>query len=183
MLAICLAALEDDRERAAFLALYARCERLLLRIALGFFPGDIGRAADAVQETFLAAAKNFEKIFSENAQKQDAYLVIILKNKCRNILRREKKYAPAEEWEPGAGGDSTHAQVEAGDTVRRVHALLGRLPEEYRRVLYLRLVEGLGNGETARRLGLSQSAASRRFQKGRELLAQMLREEGIGLDR
>ena len=183
MLAICLAVLESDGERAAFLALYARCEKLLLRIALGYFPGDTGRAAEAVQETFLAAAQNFSKIFSENAQKQDAYLVIILKNKCRNILRKEKKYALEEEWLPAPGGDLTHGEAEQRDTVRRVHALLGRLPEEYRQVLSLRLVEGLGNGETARRLGLSQSAASRRFEKGRQLLAQMLREEGIGLDR
>ena len=80
-------------------------------------------------------------------------------------------------------GDLTHGEAERRDTVRRVHALLGRLPEEYRQVLSMRLVEGLGNGETARRLGLSQSAASRRFEKGRQLLAQMLREEGIGLDR
>ena len=183
MLAICLAVLESGGERSAFLALYARCEKLLLRIALGYFPGDMGRATEAVQETFLAAARNFSKIFSLSAQKQDAYLVITVKNQCKNILRREKKYAPEEEWLPAPGGDLTHGEAERRDTVRRVHALLGRLPEEYRQVLSMRLVEGLGNGETARRLGLSQSAASRRFEKGRQLLAQMLREEGIGLDR
>ena len=49
MLAICLAVLESDGERAAFTALYLRCEGLLLRIALGYFPNDTDRAADAVQ--------------------------------------------------------------------------------------------------------------------------------------
>ena len=163
--------------------LYRAMYPLLLRYAQSALAGDVMLAEEAVQETFLAAARNFSKIFSLSAQKQDAYLVITVKNQCKNILRREKKYAPEEEWLPGPGRDDTYAQVEESDTVRRVHALLGRLPEEYRQVLSLRLVEGLGNGETARRLDLSQSAASRRFEKGRQLLAQMLREEGIGLDR
>ena len=182
MLAICLAVLESDGERAAFTALYLRCEGLLLRIALGYFPNDTDRAADAVQESFLAAARNFSKLAELSEEKQDGYLVVTVRNQCRNILRREKKYAPEEEWLPAPGGDLTHGEAEQSDTVRRVHALLGRLPEEYRQVLSLRLVEQLSNGETARRLGLSQSAASRRFEKGRQLLARMLQEEGIGVD-
>ena len=137
-----------------------------------------------MQDAFLSAAQNFSKISPLSAQEQDAYLVIIVKNKCRDILRREKKYAPEEEApEPAPGGDAVHAAVEGADVIDRVADRIGALPGEYREVLQRRLLLEQSNAQIARALGLSESAASRRFEKGRALLAEALRKEGIGLDR
>lgn len=179
MLELCLAALDSDRDKAAFLVLYHRCRDLLFRVAWGFFR-DPHRCEEAVQDAFLSAAEHFSKISSLNAQEQDAYLIVIVKNKCREILRRERKYAPEEEAPaPGPGEDSVYAHAERGDVADRVCALIGALPEPYQEVLQRRLLLEQSNAQIARALGLSESAASRRFEKGRRLLAEALRKEGI----
>lgn len=185
MLALCLAMLDSDRDQAAFRVLYGRCRGLLFQIALGFFH-DQSRSEEAVQDAFLAAAQNFSKILPLSAQEQDAYLVIIVKNKCRDILRREKKYVPEEEapdLDPAPGEDSVHAAVESADVIDRVAGRIGALPGEYREILQRRLLLEQSNAQVARAMGLSESAVSRRFEKGRVLLAEALRKEGIGLDR
>lgn len=183
MLELCLAVLDSDREREAFLVLYHRCRDLLFTVAKGFFQ-DPGRSEEAVQDAFLSAAQNFQKISPLSAQEQDAYLVIIVKNKCRDILRRERKYAPEEEApEPAPGADAVHAAVEVADVIDRVADRIGGLPEQYREILQRRLLLEQSNVQIARAMGLSESTASRRFEKGRALLAEALRKEGIGLDR
>ena len=179
MLELCLAALEDDRDQEEFRALYFRCRDLLFHIAQGFFH-DGGRSEEAVQDAFLSAARNFSKISPLNAQEQEAYLVIIVKNKCRDILRREKKYAPEEDAPaPACLEDSVHARVEGSDVIDRVAALMGALPQKYREVLQRRLLLEQSSVQIARDLGLSESAVSRRLEKGRSLLAEALRKEGI----
>lgn len=182
MLDLCLAMLDSDRDKAAFQVLYHRSRDLLLCVAMGFFR-DPHRSEEAVQDAFLAAVQNFSTISRLDAQEQDAYLVIIVKNKCRDILRREKKYAPEEEApEPDPGGDSVHAAVEGVAVIERVADLIDTLPERYREVLQRRLLLEQSNLQIAKALGLSESTASRRFEKGRALLAAALKKEGIDLE-
>ena len=57
--------------------------------------------------------------------------------------------------------------------------MLAALPEHYQAVLECRLVLCLSNGETARRLGVSDAKASVWYRRGRALLVKKLREEGI----
>jgi RNA polymerase sigma factor (sigma-70 family) len=50
-------------------------------------------------------------------------------------------------------------EIVEGDGVRRADAILGRLPENYRRVLELRFLRGYSVRETARELGVTESNA------------------------
>lgn len=116
-------------------------------------------------------------------EKQAAYLVTIVKNACRNIISKERKYAqmpedPAE-LEALVGGAEDPEIEGAGADACRAMELLAGLPEPYRAVLECRLVLGMGNGETARHLGVTDGKASTWFTRGKELLAKRLMEEGI----
>ena len=97
---IYLAALEDRDDQAAFLDFYRANERLVWHMTGRFFREE-ERRWDAFQETWTAAARNFSKILSLPCEKRAAYLVIIVKNQCRDLLAKERKYAPFPE-EPEA---------------------------------------------------------------------------------
>lgn len=182
MIELCLSALDSDQDREAFLILYQRCRNLMLQVAMGFFR-DQTRSEEAVQDAFLAAANSFSRISSKNAQEQDAYLVIIVKNKCRDILRREKKYAPEEEAPvPHTEESSVHASVESADVLEQITALIRSMPDLEREILERRLLLEQSNAQIARAMGLSESTVSRRFEKGRVKLAEALQKEGIGLE-
>ena len=181
---IYLAALEDRDDQAAFLDFYRANERLVWHMTGRFFREE-ERRWDSFQETWTAAARNFSKILSLPCEKRAAYLVIIVKNQCRDLLAKERKYAPFPE-EPEAaeallgteGPDLEEAAAVRADA-RRARELLSALPEHYQAVLECRLVLGLSNGETARRLGVSDAKVSVWYRRGRALLVKKLREEGI----
>ena len=57
-------------------------------------------------------------------------------------------------------------------------SLVRALPEGYRRVLELKLVEEQSNQEIARRLGLNESTVATRIQRGKAMLRERLKKEG-----
>ena len=77
----------------------------------------------------------------------------------------------SDEWEPPALSDST------GEYAYLV-SLVRALPEGYRRVLELKLVEEQSNQEIARRLGLNESTVATRIQRGKAMLRERLKKEG-----
>lgn len=95
--------------------------------------------------------------------------------------RKERSHRPAartaahgilsDEWEPPAPTDS------AGEYAYLV-SLVRALPEGYRRVLELKLVEEQSNQEIARRLGLNESTVATRIQRGKAMLRERLKKEG-----
>lgn len=57
-------------------------------------------------------------------------------------------------------------------------SLIRSLPEDYRRILELKLVEEQSNREIARRLGMNESTVASRVMRGRAMLKERLEEEG-----
>ncbi len=80
-----------------------------------------------------------------------------------------------EDWDPPA-------QEDRQDEYDYLVSLIRSLPENYRRVLELKLVEEQTNKEIARRLGLSESAVAVRVLRGRNLLKVRLEKEGYTYD-
>lgn len=177
-----LTLLETEDEKAAFLALYEANKGYLWAMTGRFF-SDSDRRGDAFQDAWASAAKNFPKIFALPCEFQTPYLIVIVKNACRAILNKEKRFVPLPEAPEetdallGSVCDPDPAGV-AGDAGRALELLSG-LPENYRAVLEARLVLGLQNSEVAKQLGITPAKASTWFDRGKALLAKRLMEEGI----
>lgn len=143
-------------------------------------------AQDALQEAFLSAFKAIGG-FSEKAQ-LSTWLHRIAINaalmKLRSRRRRPEQSiepllptfladghqaAPAADW--GASVASTLQRNEMAEAVR---AAIDELPESYRVVLQLRDIEELDTNETARLLGLEESAAKTRLHRARQALRTIL---------
>ena len=89
-----------------------------------------------------------------------------------DLLRAQRHTVSfSDEWEPPAPTDS------AGEYAYLV-SLVRALPEGYRRVLELKLVEEQSNQEIARRLGLNESTVATRIQRGKAMLRERLKKEG-----
>lgn len=175
MLVTYLMMLDSGRDRVRFLWLYHRLRHRMYRAALRLLH-DEDRAQDAVQEALKKIILHFSKISALPSEEMDAYVVIIVVNTAKDMLRGDGRQAPLDEaWDQPAAGDAETA----GD-YRRLVELIQAMPEPYRDVLVLKFVEEETNRAIAARLGLTESQVANRIFRGRALLVQRLKEEGYG---
>ena len=160
---------EEDRER--FTLLYEAHEKRLYAVALKVLR-DPTRAEDAAQQTWLQVLRNWERINALDWDSAAKYLVVAARNAALDMLKKERwNTSMPEDWDPPAPEDGQ------GEYQRLVE-LIRSLPEAYRRVLELKLVEEETNQEIARRLGLKESTVSTKVQRGRRLLLDAMEQEG-----
>lgn len=172
-LLIYLSVLEIDHEKHEFMALYAEYHAVMLRVAKKYFPTDQMAREDAVQNAWMKIVKNFQKTSAIECKKRGAYCVIIVKNECISILRKNKAEISLDEL-PLATNDDLKEDSSASIT-----QLIHEMPEKYRTVLELRFIEEWSTREIARQLSIPEATVSTRIFRGRKLLIDRLREEGL----
>lgn len=171
MLTICLAMLETEADRQKFIRLYEACEKRVYAVALRIL-GNPAQAEDAAQQAWLHLLRKWELVSVLSWEKAGGYAITAAKNAALDLLRVQSRTVPLpEEWDPPAQADSE-------DDYRYLVSLVRELPEGYRRVLELKLVEELSNREIAGRLHIRESTVSSRVMRGRAMLQKRLREEG-----
>lgn len=173
VLLIYLSVLETDHEKHEFMALYAEYHAVMLRVAKKYFPVDQMAREDAVQNAWIKIVKNFQKIMAIECKKRGSYCVIIVKNECISILRKNKAAISLDEL-PLATSDELKE-----DSFASITQLIHEMPEKYRTVLELRFIEEWSTREIARQLSVPEATISTRIFRGRKLLIDRLREEGL----
>ena len=171
MLAICLAMLETEQDQQRFTRLYEAYERKIYAVTLRIL-GDRTRAEDAAQQTWLQLLRGWERVSALPWGETEGYVVTAAKNAALDILRSERRTtAFPEDWDPPAREEN---QTEYGYLISLIRAL----PEGYRRILELKLVEEHTNREIARRLGINESTVAVRIMRGKNMLKERLEREG-----
>lgn len=150
-------------------------------------------AEDLVQETMIKAYRSFGSFEQGTALK--AWLRTIMRNTNSNVMAKRGKQIgktpldELEDWQVGAAPSLTSvetrsAEIEAieGMDSPEIERALAALPEQWREVLQLRVVEGLSYAEIADALdmkaGTVMSSLHRAKAKLRELLLEYATEEG-----
>jgi RNA polymerase sigma-70 factor, ECF subfamily len=77
------------------------------------------------------------------------------------------------------GGPTPSQQVAARDLANRLHAALGRMPEDDRALLSMRAFEGLSYENAGARLGIEPAAARKRYGRALLRLRTLLDAEGL----
>lgn len=176
MLMFYLQMLDTPEEKAKFEEIYLTHRTMMFKVAMSILR-DEKDAEDAVHNAFLKVIKNFSKFFSIPCENQAPSCVIIVKNEAISIRRKKSRLVPVEDWdafeETAGGADSYDALV----------SIFTQLPETYRAVLEMKLVQGFADGEIADRLGLTKTAVSTRINRGRALLREIVTKEGFVHDR
>ena len=140
-------------------------ERKLYRIAHAILWNDAD-CADAIQE---AVFKGWMKRGSLREERYfETWLVRILINECRNLIRRSKLAPlPLDETIRAGAGDEPGVDLQ-------LRAALIRLPEKYRVPLLLHHLEGYSLEEAARILNMTPSLVKSRLHQARKLLRKNL---------
>jgi len=147
-------------------------ERKLYRIAHAILFSDAD-CADAIQE---AVFKGWMKKGGLREEKYfETWMVRILINECRNLLRSGKN-TPLPLNEALAAG----TQAELNEDIH-LRTAIRRLPEKYRMPLLLHHLEGYSLAEIARMLDIPQGMVKSRLHQGRSALRRILNAGGESL--
>ncbi len=144
-------------------------------------------AEDLVQETMVKAFKAFNQF--EQGTNLKAWLFRILSNtNINNSVKRGKDQAKTaldelEDWQVGGAESLTSvanrsAEVEAIDTMpsSAVKRALAELPENWRMIVYYRVVEGLSYAEIAKVLDIPDGSVMSGLHRGKKMLRGLLLE-------
>ncbi|NUT92457.1 MAG: sigma-70 family RNA polymerase sigma factor [Saccharothrix sp.] len=125
-------------------------------------------AEDAAQEAMIVL---FRKIGTLRAATALAsWMFRIVRHECLRRARAALAGPPAEDRPTASAEDDVLERLER----ERVAAAIAALPQDQRRVLIMRDVQGLSGGEVARTLGLSLPAMKSRLHRARAAVRQHL---------
>lgn len=131
----------------------ARYERPLVRYAARIVGSE--RARDVVQDTF---ARLFEADDETLSERVPEWLYRVCRNRALDLVRKEARRERLCAMIPRPAETATPAErAEHRQTLRRALAAVDRLPPKEKRVLRLKLKEGLSYAEIAARTGLTSS--------------------------
>jgi RNA polymerase sigma-70 factor (ECF subfamily) len=152
-----------NNDRKAQLQLYERYCEIMFRVAMRFVksPDD---AEDVLQEAFIKA---FGKIHQFSAEVTfGAWLKKIVVNKSIDFLKAKKQVRvdfDENSMHVETDGDWT---IDEGITIDEVKQAMERLPEKYRYVVMMYLIEGFDHGEISQVLGLTETTCRTRLFRG-----------------
>ena len=117
---------------------------------------DAPGAEDAVQDLYIRLWSGRDKL--ETILRPEAYGVTVLKRICLDRIRHAAVIGPTEPLEDIAVADPEPPPDQGlsdRETLQRLKQRIAELPENQKKVLQMRIFEGLGYDEMAARTGLS----------------------------
>jgi RNA polymerase sigma factor (sigma-70 family) len=132
-------------------------------------------AEDMLQEAFVECFRNlgsfrFESTFG-------AWLKQILINRCLNCLKKKKVDLILYEDVPAGELEEENNEVEIQYKTQKIFKSIEKLPDGYRIVLTLYLLEGYDHSEISQILGISESTSKSQYSRGKEKLRKMILTE------
>ena len=127
-------------------------------------------AEDALQESFIKAFKNLGNYRYESTF--DAWLKRIVINTSVNMLRKRRiEIVPVEHV--GEVQVETQEESMSGFDIKKVKAAFELLPQGYKRILSLYLLEGFDHQEISEIAGISVSTSKSQFHRAKRKLAEL----------
>ena len=182
MLQICLQMLESDEERSEFEKLYFSYRNLMFYIANNILHNE-QLAEDAVSETFVKLAKNFNTIleFGDiNSKRTKAYVAISVKNTALDIKTKEQRLFPIDEVEYKMSYDNEADELEKlieAETYENILNEFNNLPDDARFALQSYAVFGHSISKIAGELCITEEGVKKKIYRARKLLKERLYRE------
>jgi len=168
-----LTLLENPENKALFIEMYHSHLSILTRTGQRFF-SEPSFIEDALQMAWESIARSFSKISSLPPTEVTPYLVTVMKNKCKDILRKEKKYVELFTDEVAVLEDDFSETIFIEQDYQELVALIRKMPDTYREVLERRLILEESNIEIAKSMSISEALVAKRYSRGRSLLIESL---------
>ena len=133
-------------------------------------------AEDVLQESFVKAFTQIHTFRGESTF--GSWLKRIVINQALGKLKLEKLSFEPMQQSHEAIADADETLVIDDLDVNRVKQAIMRLPDGYRTVLSLYLLEGLDHEEISEVLGISKSTSKTQYMRAKDKLKNMLKSEG-----
>ncbi len=148
-------------------AMYNVCYRIL---------GSESEAEDALQEAFIDIFRRLDTFREESSL--GAWIKRIVINHCLNVFKKRRiKFEEMSEKISEIPVDEYVDEEETNYEVVRVKKAIMKLPDGYRQVLTLYLIEGYDHGEIADILGIQETGSKSQYSRARAKLRELLSEE------
>lgn len=171
---IYLSLIDEPTDKEKFIDLYESYYRLMLYVAIGILHNQ-EEAEDAVQEACISIAKNIKKI-EKPCSKSKNLCVLIVKNKCIDILRKKEK-APTVSFEEAiieSNSDDALEILLKKESEEHIQRAIARLSEKKRVVLQLRYFHEYSQKEIAELLGIPVNTVNMELYRGKQELKDIL---------
>lgn len=154
-----------------FKATWLPLENGFYRVAL-YILEDAADAADAVQDLYIRLWTSRDRL--EGIRQPKAYGMTMLKNICTDRLRHANvaRTEPLKAVEFRLTDDSS--TLAAKETIKAVEKAMDRLPENQRKVLQLRVFEGMEYEDIASATGLAEGSLRVMLSAARKTLKKLL---------
>ncbi len=176
MLLFYLSLIETEEDKSKFERLYYDYRKLMKHIAIDMLHDEF-LAEDAVHEAFIKLTRHISGVNEDDRHKTKAFIVIIVKSVCLDMLRKDKKdksFSLEEIDSMGYVNDDSFKTLEVED----VYSVIASLSDTYREIIELKVVHNLSDKEIADVLSISNAAVRKRMQRAREILRNKLAERG-----
>ena len=161
--------MSDDRNELA--VLYERDYTRLVRFA-ALMVGSVGDAEEIVQDAFVAAYRSIWRIRDQD--KLGAYVMRSVINGCRGFLRHKRHGSHQVISEAVPGPDQSLSSV----AVRHdMVAVLAKLPQRQREVMFLRYYLDQSEERIARAMGITRGAVKTHAARAAGNLRSLLEEK------
>ncbi|QDA60781.1 RNA polymerase sigma factor [Hymenobacter jejuensis] len=168
-------------DRRAQAEIYKRYSKAMFNASLRI-TGDYAEAEDVLQESFLSAFRELHSYKGDSSF--GSWLKRIVINKSINCLRnRRLQLVPLAEQHDGVAiSDETFGGPDAEEISWRADVLrrcVQELPDGYRVVLSLYLLEGYDHAEIADILNITESTSKSQYSRARKKLLELARQHGL----
>ena len=132
-------------------------------------------AEDLLQDSFIEAFMKLDTFRYESTF--GAWLKRIVVNKCINHLKKRRAQLvytdsiPEVDLDNDSNVDNTHLDV------KRIHKAMEILPEGYRIVFSLYLIEGYDHSEIAQILGITESTSKSQFSRAKQKIKEIINSD------
>lgn len=160
-------------DRRAQHQLYQQYSKAMYNICLRML-NDPFEAEDVLQISFVDV---FVKLNTFKAKSTiGAWIKRIVVNNCINHLRKRKLFFTEMDGELGNIPDTQPVEEIAAYKINQVKASILKLPDGFRTVLSLYLLEGYDHKEIAEILSISESTSKSQFHRAKSKLKELLKE-------
>lgn len=169
---------DNEEEKLKFERIYKEYRKRMHYSAFRILM-DEQEAENLVHDTFVTLIDHLDQIDETDCHRTWNYIVTILKNKCYNYLKRQKRI----ELQEDALFLSEEAEDAAAKVIQREDANLlvqsiRSMKYPYKEALYLYYYNGLNSKEIGKIMGLSSANVRQIIRRARQKLGELLQKEG-----
>lgn len=156
-------------------ALYTTYSRLMMGICIRYLPNRMD-AEDVFHETFV---KLFEKIKTFKGGSLKSWMCKIFVNASIDAYREVKKQYMHVNYDDVNPITDDHLDVLGKLSVEELHRTIAELPEGYKVVFNLFIVDGFSHKEIADKLNITEGTSKSQLYKAKAMLVKMLEQKNI----